>query len=128
MVRTRNSGRKSTKSPIKKKLTPKIATTEIDHRKIERCKQWLTQQKREKGKIQSQPIDALESDASADEDELCVLRLNEAALVSVAVWHTRVSGRLKYIEFNFVPLCAASTASECEKTRNIFRMRMAEVQ
>lgn len=84
MVRTRNSGRKSTKSPIKKKSTPKIATTEIDHRKIERCKQWLTQQKREKGKIQSQPIDALESDASADEDELCVLRLNEAALVSVA--------------------------------------------
>lgn len=82
MVRTRNSVRKKTKTPIKKKSTPKIATNKVDRKKIERCKQWLTQQKREKGRVQSQPIDALESDASGDEDELCVLRLNEATLVS----------------------------------------------
>lgn len=86
MVRTRNSVRKSSKTPIKKKATPKIATKKVDRQKIERCKQWLTQQKWEKGRSQSSPIDTLESDASADEDELCVLRLSEAALVS---WPTR---------------------------------------
>lgn len=95
MVRTRNSARKTTKSPIKKKSTLKIATNKVDRQKSERCKQWLTQQKREKGKIQTQPIDALESDASADEDDLCVLRLNEAILVSAMYLRKKTVDRLE---------------------------------
>lgn len=82
MVRTRNSVRKRTKSPLKKKSPIKILPNKIDRQKVDRCKQWLTQQKREKVKSQLQPIDTLDSDESVDEDELCVLRLNEATLVS----------------------------------------------
>lgn len=84
MVRTRNSVRKKiVKSPIKNKPPIRIATKKVDRQKIERCKQWLTLQKREKLKTVSQPIDVLESDSADNEDELCVIRLTEAALVGI---------------------------------------------
>lgn len=105
----------------------KIATIKIGREKLERCKEWLAQQKREKGKIQSQPIDDLESDASADEDELCLLRLNEAAQVSARM--TPIQNKRKNQLYRAVFMFStASRASECEKDQNLFRMWMAEVQ
>lgn len=96
----------------------------IDRQKVDRCKQWLTQQKREKVKSQLQPIDTLDSDESVDEDELCVLRLNEATLVSfvcVGVSVCLPSALTHFLSFT------ASSARGKTRGENLLCMRVAKV-
>lgn len=85
MVKTKNNTIKTSKSPAKKKNQLNKQSQPINRKKnvqsIDKCKEWVTQQKKEKIKLQPVEIDDLDSDGS-NEDELNEIRINPTPLVS----------------------------------------------
>lgn len=75
MVKTRTLAKTKQSTPKKKPKKP-VKVKKIDENKVELCKNWLNEQKKDVFKIPSQPIDTLNSDSSSDETELIETRMN----------------------------------------------------